>query len=73
MLPSRSGILAVAISIASTSLQQRQLFPSLRFYNVRISEAVVRSCSVEKVFLKISQNLQVFPLAQVYPVNFVKF
>ena len=38
-----------------------------------LSEEVVRSCSVKKVFLTILQNSQVFPLAQEFPVNLVKF
>ena len=53
-----------------------------------ISEAVVRRCSVKKVFLKISQNVQEITCAGVFiliklqasgactlmfPVNFVKF
>ena len=46
---------------------------SLRYWNARISEAVVRSCSVKEVFLKILQNSQVFPLAQEFPVNFATF
>ena len=52
------------------SLQQRQSISLTLFCNVCISEAVVQSCSVKKVFLKILQNLQVFPLAQVFPNNF---
>ena len=70
MLFSRFGILAEAINIASSSLQQHL---SLRYCNIRISEAVVRSCSVKKVFLKILQNSYVFSLAQEFPVNFVAF
>ena len=46
---------------------------SLRYWNARISQAVVRSCSVSEVFLKILQNSQVFPLAQEFPVNFATF
>ena len=53
MLSSRFGILAEAISIASSSLQQNL---SLRYCHIRISEAVVQNCSVKKVFLKILQN-----------------
>ena len=49
------------------------LYLSLRYWNARISEAVVRSCSVKEVFLKILQNSQVFPLAQEFPVNFATF
>ena len=36
------------------------LYLSLRYCNVRISEAVVWSCSVKKVLIKIFQNSQVF-------------
>ena len=36
-------------------------------------EAVVWSCSVKQVFLKIFQNSQVFLLVQEFPVNFAKF
>ena len=49
------------------------LYLSLRYWNVRISEAVVRSCSVKKMFLKILQNSQMFPLAPEFPVNFATF
>ena len=38
------------------------LYLSLRYCNVRISEAVVWSCSVKRVFCKILQNSQEFPL-----------
>ena len=41
--------------------------------NICISEAVVRSCSVKKVFLKFLQNSQVFPQAQEFPLNFATF
>ena len=51
MLPSDSGILAEPRGIAFTSLQQRQSI-SLSLCNVRISEAVVRSCSVKKRYLR---------------------
>ena len=37
------------------------------------SSGVVWSCSAKKVFVKISQNSQMFPLAHVVPVNFTKF
>ena len=53
MLSSRFGVLAEAISIAFSSLKQNL---SLRYCNIRISEAVVENCSVKKVFLKILQN-----------------
>ena len=66
MLPLRSGILVEAISIASSSLQQIESI-LLRFRNAHNSETVAWSCSVKKVFLKISQNSQVFS------VNFAKF
>ena len=36
------------------------LYLSLRYWNICISEAVVRSCSVKKMFLKILQNSQCF-------------
>ena len=67
MLPSRSGILAEAIGIASFSTTTS---PSLCYCNVRISEAIVLNCSVKKMFLKILPSPQVFPLAQELPVNF---
>ena len=52
---SRSGILAEAISIASSSLQQiESIIASLLEYP--LSEAVVQSYSVKQVFLKILQN-----------------
>ena len=49
------------------------LYLLLRYCNVCISEAVVRSCSIKKVLIKILQNSQVFPLAQEFPVNFATF
>ena len=49
------------------------LYLPLRYLNVRISEAVVWSYSVNKMLLKILQNLQISPLAQEFPVNFVTF
>ena len=49
------------------------LYLSLRYCNIHISEAVVRSCSVKIVFLKILQSSQVFSLAQEFPVNFATF
>ena len=51
MLPFSFRILAEAISIASTSLQQRQSVSLTSFCNVHISEAVVRSYCV-KIFAK---------------------
>ena len=48
-------------------------FFSLRFCNIEISQAVLQSCSLKMVFLKNSQNSQVFALAQMFPVNFAKF
>ena len=47
------------------------LFLLLCFCNVHNSDEVVRSCSAKKVFLKILQSSQVFPLAQV--THFAKF
>ena len=73
MLPSRSGILAEAISIASSSLQQIQSVSLASLLQCPHSEAIVRSCSVKRVFLKILQNFQVFPLAQEIPLNFASF
>ena len=73
ILPSLSKILAEAISIASSSLKQIQSLSLASLLQYLLSEAVVRSCSVKKVFLKILQNSQVFPLAQEFPVNFAKF
>ena len=73
ILPSLSKILAEAISIASSSLKQIQSLSLASLLQYLLSEAVVRSCSVKKVFLKILQNSQVFPLAQEFPVNFATF
>ena len=54
MLFSRSGILAEAIKhCIQLSTKNTIYISSLRYYNVRISEAVIRSCSAKKVFLKI--------------------
>ena len=63
MLPSYSGILAEAISIVSTSLQQGQSI-SLASFGVVL---------LKKVFLKSLQSTQAFILAQVFLVNFAKF
>ena len=52
---------------------KNSLFLLLRFSNARVSEAVVRNCSVKKGFLKILQNSELFPLAQEFPVNFARF
>ena len=38
---------------------KHNLYLSLRYCNVRISEVVRRSCSVKKVLIKILQNSQV--------------
>ena len=73
MLPTHSQISAKAIRLASPLDNKDNLFLSLRFCNVHISEAVVESGSVKKMFLKISHNSQVFSLPQVFPVNFAKF
>ena len=72
-LSSHSGILAEAISIASGSLQQIQPISLTSLLQYPLSEAVFRNCSVKKVFLKILQNSQVFPLAKEFAVNFAKF
>ena len=65
MLPLRSRILAEAISLASTSLQQRESISLASFLNIRIPEAVVRTCSVKKLpeacnFIKKETLAQVF-------------
>ena len=74
MVPSYSGILAKAISIALPLHNKDNLFLSLGFsLGFCISEAVVRICSAKKVLFKILQSSQVFPLTQVLPVNFAKF
>ena len=72
MLLSRSGILAKAIRHC-IQLSATKTVHISRYCNVRISETVVRSCTVKKVFLKMLQNSQVFPLAQEFPVNFATF
>ena len=56
ILPLPSGILAEAISIASSSLQQIQSLSLASLLQYPLLEAVVQSCSVKKVFLKILQN-----------------
>ena len=73
MFLSCSGILAKAISIESSSLQQIQSISLASFLQYPLSEAVVWSCSVKNVLLKILQNSLVFTLAQEFPVNFAKF
>ena len=65
MLPSRSTILAEAISLASTSLQQRESISLASFLNIRIPEAAVQSCFVKKLpepcnFIKKETLAQVF-------------
>ena len=72
MLPSRSGDLAKAIKHCIQLSTTNTVYIS-RYCNVRMSEAVVRSCTVKKVFLKFLQNSQVFLLAQEFPVNFATF
>ena len=71
MLPLHFGILPEEIKhcIQQSTTSTIYISLSLRYCNVRILEAVVRSCSVKKVFLKILQNSQVFSLAQELPVN----
>ena len=70
MLPSHTGILAEAISIASSSLQEIQSISLALLLQYLLSEAVIWSCSVKKVFLKILHNSQVFTLAQEFPFIF---
>ena len=72
MLPSYSGILAEAISIVSTSLQQGQSI-SLASFLQSVSLASFGVVLLKKVFLKSLQSTQAFILAQVFPVNFAKF
>ena len=72
MVPSYSGILAEAIGIVSTSLQQGQSI-SLASFLQSISLASSRVVLLKKVFLKSLQSSQAFILAQVFPVNFAKF
>ena len=43
------------------------------YYLTYASEAVVRRCSVKKLFLKISQSSQENTCARCFPVNFAKF
>ena len=72
MLPSYSGILAEAISIVSTSLQQGQSI-SLASFLESVSLASSGVVLLKKVFLKSLQSTQAFILAQVFLVNFAKF
>ena len=68
MLPSRSGILAEANKALHLALYSKDdLFLLLRYCNVHISEAVVRSCSLKKMLLIIFRN------SQEAPVNFATF
>ena len=72
MLPSYSGILAEAISIVSTSLQQGQSISLVSFLQ-SVSLASSGVVLLKKVFLKSLQSTQAFILAQVFLVNFAKF
>ena len=72
MLPSYSGILAKAISIISTSLQQGQSI-SLASFLQSVSLASFGVVLLKKVFLKSLQSTQAFILAHVFLVNFAKF
>ena len=74
MLPLYHGILAEAINILHLPLYSNgNLFFSLRSCNDRISEAIAWNFSVKKMFLKILKSSEVFPLAQVFPLNFAKY
>ena len=53
-----------------THYNKYSLYLSLRYCNIRISEAVVWSCSVKKVFVKILQKSELIPLMQEFPVSF---
>ena len=72
MVPSYSGILAEAIGIVSTSLQQGQSI-SLASFLESVSLASFGVVLLKKVFLKSLQSTQAFILAQVFLVNFAKF
>ena len=72
MLPSYSGILAEAISIVSTSLQQGQSISLVSFLQ-SVSLASSGVVLLKMVFLKSLQSTQAFILAQVFLVNFEKF
>ena len=72
MLPSYSGILAEAISIVFTSLQQGQSI-SLASFLQSVSLASFGVVLLKKVFLRSLQSTQAFILAQVFLVNFAKF
>ena len=72
MLPSYSGILAEAISIVSTSLQQGQSISLVSFLQ-SVSLASSGVVLLKMVFLKSLQSTQAFILAQIFPVNFAKF
>ena len=73
MLSSHSGILGEAISIASTSLQQRQSISVASFLQCPHSRSSRPKLFCKKVFLNISQNSQVSSLAKVFFINFAKF
>ena len=72
MVPSYSGILAEAIGIVSTSLQQGQSI-SLASFLQSVSLASFGVVLLKKVFLRSLQSTQAFILAQVFLVNFAKF
>ena len=73
MLPSRSGILAKAISIASTSLKQRHSISRASFLQYPHFRSSRPESFCKKGFLKNFDNSQVFSLAQMFPVNLRNF
>ena len=73
MLPSRCRISDKATKQCIQLSTTNTIYTLASYWNAGISEAVVWSCSLKEVFLKILQNSQVFPLAQEFPVNFATF
>ena len=73
MLPLHSQILVEAVSIGFTSVQQRQPFSLASLLQWLHFRSSCPALFCKKVFLKISQSSQLFPLVQVFPVNFAKF
>ena len=73
MLPSRSGISAEAINIVSTSLQQRESISLGLFFQCPHFRNGCPELLCKKAVVKNFANSQVFPLAQVFGANFVKF
>ena len=73
MLPLGSGILAEAITIASTSLQQRQSISLASFLQYPHFRSSRPELFCKKYVLKNFPKFTVASLAQVFPINFAKF